>query len=192
MNRRQYLSGIGIAGSIAIAGCSSGTTDPVSLGSPTVENADEGVYFYNFTHDGEPAANVDVQIAPRSTPSERAGLVLSVGPQTEWESTMIRVALRAPADSAPGEPSARFLLAVADGASYPLSFRVTDNGYRILELDGLADAGLGESTIPLQLEVVPQSTAESLSIRSTTRWRSPEGVLMEASFTDRLPMPVTQ
>lgn len=105
---------------------------------------------------------------------------------------MIRFALRAPADSTPGEPSARLQLAVADAASYPLSFRVTDRGYRVLELEGLEEAGLGISTIPLRLEAVLLTAAESLSLRSTTRWRGPEGRLMEAAFTGHLVMPITR
>jgi hypothetical protein len=192
MRRRTFLSAVGATGTVAVSGCSSLSSEPVSLGSPTVENPDEGVYFYDFDHNGDPAANVDVQIEPRSTPAEQAGVVLSVGPQAEWTCTMIEFALRVPTDSMPGEPSARFQLAVADAASYPLSFRLTDRGYRVLELEGLEDAGLGTSTIPLQLEVVPLTAAESLSLRSTTRWRSPEGRLMEATFTDRLVMPITR
>jgi hypothetical protein len=192
MERRQFLRGIGVAGIATICGCNSLSSEPVSLGSPTVGHPDEGDYYYNFAHEGDGVGNVDITIESRSTPNERAGIGLSVGPQPEFENSMFRVTLRAPADSQPGEQSARFLLEVADSASYPLSVRVTDQDGRVLELEGLAEAGYGNATIPFRLEVVPQTAAESLSLRSTARWRGPEGALFEATFTDRLSMPVTQ
>jgi hypothetical protein len=150
------------------------------------------VYYYNFAHEGDPAANIDVRVEPRSTPIEPAGLALSVGPQPGWESTALRLALRAPAGPQPGESPARILIEIADVAPYPFSLRVTDDGYRVVELEGLAEAGLGGSTIPLQLEVVPETATEWLALRATTRWHSPDGTLVEASFTDRLSMPVTR
>jgi hypothetical protein len=192
MERRQLLSVVGTAGIATICGCNSISSEPVSLGPPTVNHPDEGEYFYNFAHEGDAIGNVDVTVESRSTPNERAGIGLSAGPQPKFENVMFQFALRAPADSPPGEQSARFLLEVADSASYPLSVRVTDQDYRIFELEGLAEESYANATIPLQLEVVPQTTAESLSFQSTTRWRGPEGALFEATFTDRLSMPVTQ
>jgi hypothetical protein len=164
----------------------------MSLGPPAIEHPEEEDYYYNFAHEGEAVGNVDVTIESRSTPNEGAGIVLSAGPQEDFENILFQFALRAPADSQPGDQSARFFLEVADNASYPLSVRVTDQEERVLELERLAEAGYGNATIPLQLEVIPRTTAESLSLRSTVRWRGPEGALFEATFTDRLSMPVTQ
>jgi hypothetical protein len=61
-----------------------------------------------------------------------------------------------------------------------------------VEADGLAKAGLGDSTLVLRLDVVPGEAVESLSLQSTTRWSSSQGSLVEASFTDRLSLPVTE
>lgn len=192
MERRQFLSAIGATGIVTICGCNSLSSEPVALGSPTVEHPEEGDYYYNFAHEGDAVGNVDITIESRSTPNEGAGIVLSAGPQQEFENIMFQFALRAPADSQLGDQSARFLLEVADSASYPLSVRVTDQDERVLKIEGLAEAGYGNATIPLQLEVNPQTTTEALSFRSTTRWRGLEGALFEATFTDRLSMPVTQ
>jgi hypothetical protein len=193
MNRRQFLSGIGIAGVGVIGGCSSLASGPRSLDDPTVDNPEEGTYYYNFFHDGDHAADVDVKVYPRSTPSDPAGVALSVGPGADgWESSTLQFALRAPANAAPSSSSARILVDIADMAPYPHSLRVTDEGYRVLELKRLAETDRGDSTIPLQLRVIPDTPIQSLSFRSTTRWHSPQGALMEGSFTDRLSMPVTQ
>lgn len=74
----------------------------------------------------------------------------------------------------------------------PFSLRVTDEGYRVVELEGLVKAGLDGGRIQLQLAVIPRTTAKSLSIRFTALCRSPEGELAEASFTDRLSTVITQ
>jgi hypothetical protein len=69
---------------------------------------------------------------------------------------------------------------------------VTEQGDRVIELDGLADAGLGESTIPLELELVPKTAVESLALQSETRWCSPDGTRFEAAFTGRLAVSTSQ
>ena len=192
MNRRQLLSGIGVAGLGAIAGCNSRFAKTESLGPPTVENPEPGVYYYDFSHRDEHVVNVDVGIRRRSAPGERAKLSLSVGPQTDgWKTDRIRFTLRAPPAGPPSD-TARVLLDVDTGASYPLSLRVTEQGDRVIEFDGLADAELGTSTIPLELELVPKTAVESLALQSETRWRGPDETRFEASFTGRLAVPTSQ
>jgi hypothetical protein len=192
MNRRQFLAATGTAGLGALSGCSSLASEPTSLGPPTRENPEAGRYYYDFAHGDEHVVNVDVRVSPRAAPDDRITLVLSVGPQADgWESTAIRVALRAPATATPSQ-SARVLLDVDLGATYPVSFRVTDQGYRVVELDGLAEAGLGNSTIPLEFELVPQTPVEAVALQSTTQWRSDDGSPMEATLTERLSVPSTE
>jgi hypothetical protein len=136
--------------------------------------------------------NVDVGIRRQSAPGERAGVTLSVGPQADgWESDLIRFTLRAPPTGPPSD-TAQVLIDVDTGSTYPLSLRVTDDGDRVMALDGLADAGLGESTIPLELELVPNAPVESLALQSETHWRGPDGTRFEAGFTGRLAVPASQ
>ena len=164
MDRRQFLNGIGTAGVLVTAGCSSPVSGPTALSSPTIENPERGRYYYNVAHEGDPVASVDVTIDTRSTPGERAGVVLSAGPESGSTSATFEFALRAPTPS-PGEQPARIMVNVADTARYPLSLGVTDEGYRLLELDGLEAAGHGDATIPLQLAVVPHSATSSACSR---------------------------
>jgi hypothetical protein len=183
---------MGTAGIATICGCNSISSESVSLESPTVKHPEEGDYYYNFAHEGDAVGNVDVTIESRSTLNEPARIVLSAGPQSKFENSKFQFALRAPADMEPSDQSARFFVEMADSASYPLSLRVTDREERVLKLEELAEAGYDNATIPLQMEVMPQAAVESLALRSTTRWRGPEGTLFEATFTDRLSMPVTR
>ena len=192
MDRRQFLAGLTTTGSVVIGGCSNLPSEPVSLDSPTVTTPDPGEYQYNLARKGDAVGNVDIRVEPRSTPSERSGLTLGVGPQPRWESTALRFAFRAPADASPGEPHARILVSITDIAQDVFRFRTADDGYRTVEADGLAKAGLGDSTLVLRLDVVPDEAVESLSLQSTTRWSSSQGSLVEASFTDRLSLPVTE
>lgn len=188
-NRRRALQAFGTSALVVASGCSSLSSQPTSLGSPTVEKPEAGVRHYDFTHEGEHVANVDVAVRPRSTQPERATLALAVGPQADgWKSRRVQFTLRAPATGPPSE-SARFLLDVDTSASYPISLRVGDDGERVLELDGLTEAGLGDSTIPLELVLVSNTTVESLALDVETRWRSPDREQLDASFSDRLSVP---
>jgi hypothetical protein len=112
-----------------------------------------------------------------------------VTPESGWETTALRFALRAPADPGPADGTARVFLEVPDGGPYPpFSLRVTEEGYAVVETDGLAEAGLGTSTLPLALVVVPREPVEPLSVRVTATVRSPEDIVAEASVADGLVM----
>jgi hypothetical protein len=195
MDRRGFLLAVTSATAIG-AGCSTPLTssDMPSLGDPSVNNPEDGTYYYNFEDDdGDSAVNVDVSIEPRNSASNRAVVNLSMGPQPKWDTLSLRFALRAPADTSSGDSPARVLLEIPDAGPYPpFSLHVTDDGYRVVDLSGLDNSDFSNRTIPLRSAVVPRENVESLDIRFTGQYRNPEDKLRQASFSDHLSMPITR
>jgi hypothetical protein len=189
VNRRALLASA--AGALVLgAGCSSlSPSGPESLGDPTVGRPDEGVRLYDFVREGAHLADVDVRVGGegRTEPTAPAGMVMEVTPYDGWLTESVAFGVRAPAVPGAGEPPAELSLQVPDGPAYPaFDLWRDEDGYARVRTEGLADAGLGDSTVGLSATVRPRAPAEALSLDYRVTCRRGPLETVEAAFTDRL------